>query len=123
MHTRRRRGATYAWEVGASTGPRGYTGRTQHPGHTHTHTNAHTSTAAGGHYDPTSNPSSYPFSQSSTSTGTGRREDRLTGRQMRAEEERMAHDRLMRESNVGRFFRALGIVLLVSWIGGFGMKR
>ncbi|THH09707.1 hypothetical protein EW145_g1824 [Phellinidium pouzarii] len=121
MHERRRRGAAHAWES-----PRGYRPHTQH---SHSQPQRPGSTPHGRPYDPTS--SSHPASGSSSSwsayephlhtggwrtrTGTP-----LRGRDAREEAERREHDRLMRESNVGRFLRTLGIILVVSWIGGFG---
>ncbi|EJD01991.1 DnaJ-domain-containing protein [Fomitiporia mediterranea MF3/22] len=125
MHAHRRRGATHAWEGG----PRGYTGRTHpqytHPQYSHAHGSHATGTSSGRPYDPTSpfqssTASSSTQSSSPSGTSASRRDDRLTGRQARVEEERAEHDRIIRESNLSRFLRAVGIVLVVSWVGGLG---
>ncbi|KAL5498066.1 hypothetical protein ACEPAH_2997 [Sanghuangporus vaninii] len=125
LHTHRKRGATHAWE---NTGPRASTSRT----HTHAQTHPQTSASgagvgAGRHYDPSSSPFAQYQSATSNQTSSSARRDsasqqseRLSGRALRAEEERQAHDRIVRESNVARFFRALSVVLIVTWVGSLG---
>ncbi|KAL5478254.1 hypothetical protein ACEPAI_2438 [Sanghuangporus weigelae] len=125
LHAHRKRGATYAWE---NTGPRASTSRA----HTHAHTHPQTSASgagagAGRHYDPSSSPfaqyqsaTSNQTSSSARTDSTSKQSERLSGRALRAEEERQAHDRIVRESNVARFFRALSVVLVVTWVGSLG---
>ena len=51
--------------------------------------------------------------------GLGMDRTRLSGRERREEEERELHDRLVNESTLGRFLSGLGIILVISWVGGF----
>lgn len=46
----------------------------------------------------------------------------LRGRVARAEAEARAHDGVVQESGVMRFLSMVGVLLVVSFIGGFGGK-
>ncbi|KAI5121608.1 hypothetical protein M0805_009479 [Coniferiporia weirii] len=122
MHERRRRGATHAWE-----GARTYRAH-QHPHPHQQHAGMrHSGAAAHGRaYDPTSSSQSHPSASASPHPSEANVDKErwtpqpLRGRSAREEAERRAYDRVVRESSVGRFLRTVGIILVVSWIGGFG---
>ncbi|KAH8112404.1 hypothetical protein DFH11DRAFT_1607425 [Phellopilus nigrolimitatus] len=129
MHGTRKRGATHAWE-----GPRAYGHRAhqheqprhgQHSSHSNPSDNpyrppgafsASQSQTSGRHYDPSASSSSQSSSQAQQRLRPHLYP--LAGRQAREEEERQLHDRLTQESNITRFLRALGIIIVVSWVGG-----
>lgn len=46
----------------------------------------------------------------------------LRGRMARAEAEARAHDKIVKESGVMRFLSMVGVLLVVSLVGGFGNK-
>ncbi|KAI5117525.1 hypothetical protein M0805_004056 [Coniferiporia weirii] len=75
-------------------------------------------------YDPTSSSRPHPSTSPHASDATVDKErwtpQPLRGRSAREEAERRAYDHVMREPNVGRFLRTVGIILVVSWIGWFG---
>lgn len=125
IYERRKRGATHAWE-----GPRGYRAH-QYPYQNHPHANrqrtaestgssssAYSYTRPGGPSGGYSYPGSQPLYSKAEYPGVGK--TRLSGRERREEAEREAHDRLTNTSTLGRFFSGLGILLVVSWVGGFG---
>ena len=125
IYERRKRGATHAWE-----GPRGHRAH-QYPYQNHPHANrkrtaestgssssAYSYTRPGGPSGGYRYPGPQPLYSKAEYPGVGK--TRLSGRERREEAEREAHDRLTNTSTLGRFFSGLGILLVVSWVGGFG---
>lgn len=105
MHERRRRGATHAWEH-----PRRQSQSNSAPGYQYRPPGSSTyqSQTHGRHYDPHTSTSG----RRETGFGTG------SAKLDELERKRREHDRAMRESAFGRFIRVMGLVLLITSIGG-----